>query len=290
MYSKLLLGHGAAFLTILIWGTTFVSTKILLRVFTPVEILFLRFLLGFAVLAFARPQRLRGLTRRQHLLLALAGLCGICLYYLLENIALTLTLASNVGVIVAAAPFFTALLSCLFLRERPLQASFFAGFAAAMTGVALISFNGAELQLNPLGDALALAAALVWACYSLLVRRVSGWGLDVILVTRQIFGYGLCFMLPSLLVFDCRFNLKLLAEPLYFGNLLFLGLGASALCFVTWNWAVQLLGAVRTSVYIYAVPVITVLTAAAVLGERLTAVSAAGIALTMAGLALSEWH
>ncbi|WP_293728163.1 DMT family transporter [uncultured Phascolarctobacterium sp.] len=105
-------GHLAALFTILIWGTTFIATKILLTALTPVEILFLRFALGLAALWLARPQRLRTQNYKQELTLAAAGLCGICLYYLLENIALTYTLASNVGVIISAAPFLTALLEC----------------------------------------------------------------------------------------------------------------------------------------------------------------------------------
>jgi drug/metabolite transporter (DMT)-like permease len=71
-------------------------------------------------------------------------------------------------------------------------------------------------------------------------------------------------------------------------NTLFLGLGASALCFVTWNVAVKLLGAVKTSVYIYLVPVITVVTSVLVLREAVTWVSVVGMALTVAGLFLSE--
>lgn len=156
-------GHMAALLTVLIWGTTFIATKVLLRDFQPVEILFFRFLLGYVALWLAQPHVLRGTTWHQELIFIGAGLCGICLYYLLENIALTYTMASNVGVIVAVAPFFTAMLAHLFLRgEERLPANFFIGFLVAMVGVCLISFSGASFSLNPKGDILALLAALVW--------------------------------------------------------------------------------------------------------------------------------
>ena len=139
-------GHLAALLTILIWGTTFISTKVLLEQFQPVEILFFRFVMGLAVLCLVCPRLLRGTTRRQELTFAAAGLCGVCLYYLLENIALTFTMASNVGVIISVAPFFTALLSRVFLREeRQLGVRFFIGFGVAMAGIALISFHGSRL-------------------------------------------------------------------------------------------------------------------------------------------------
>ena len=71
-------------------------------------------------------------------------------------------------------------------------------------------------------------------------------------------------------------------------NLLFLGLGASALCFVTWNSAVRLLGAVRTSVYIYLTPVITIVASVLILHEPFTWMTGIGTVLTLAGLVLSE--
>lgn len=112
------MGHIAALVTIVIWGTTFISTRILLTDFTPIEILFFRFLLGLIALIIVYPKRLKLSDRKQELIFAAAGLCGICLYYLLENIALTYTMASNVGVIISIAPFFTAVLSHIFMRSE----------------------------------------------------------------------------------------------------------------------------------------------------------------------------
>ena len=105
------LGHAAALMTILIWGTTFVSTKVLLRDFTPVTVLFTRFVIGYAFLWCLRPRLLPLSGWKKELLFAGAGLTGVTLYFLLENIALTYTFASNVGIIVAVVPFFTALLA-----------------------------------------------------------------------------------------------------------------------------------------------------------------------------------
>ena len=142
-------GHLAAFVTILIWGTTFISTKVLLRTFSPVEILFIRFVMGYLALWLACPRSLRLTSARQEGLYAAAGFCGVTMYYLLENIALTYTLASNVGVIISIAPFFTAILGWMFLGgERP-RFRFFAGFLLAMAGISLISFgNEAALSLQ----------------------------------------------------------------------------------------------------------------------------------------------
>lgn len=290
------MGHLAALITILIWGTTFISTKVLLAYFQPVEILFFRFALGFLALLVVYPHPLKGTAGKQEILFAAAGLCGICLYYLLENIALTYTMASNVGVIISIAPFFTALISHRFQKgEEPLRISFFVGFFIAMAGICLISFNGSQMQLNPIGDLLSVAAAFLWACYSVLTKKISSYGYSTIQTTRRVFAYGLLFMIPALYFSGSHFSVDslnqfgVLRSPMILCNLLFLGLGASALCFVTWNMAVKELGAVRTSIYIYLVPVITVVTSAIILGEKITVLSAAGTILALAGLFLSEY-
>lgn len=282
-------GHLAAALTVAIWGTTFISTKVLLREFQPVEILFFRFVLGLFFLTAVYPKRLRGTSGKQELTFAAAGLCGITLYYLLENIALTYTLASNVGVIISAAPFFTVGLGFVLSRGKELPSRcFFAGFLLAMAGIALLSFGGNSVSIRPAGDFLALLAALVWAAYSLLTRRISGFGYPTVLTTRRIFAYGILLMLPAVCLMDFRWDVSRLADAKNLLNLLFLGLGASALCFVTWNFAVKRLGAVKTSIYIYLVPVITVTASALVLGEPVTVFTVLGTVLTLAGLLLSE--
>jgi drug/metabolite transporter (DMT)-like permease len=284
-----LTGHLAAAFTIFIWGITFVSTKILLDVFSPIEILVFRFVIGYLALTLVYPRRMGLRSWAEERLMMAAGLCGVTLYFLLENIALTYTYATNVGVIISIAPFFTAILAHFFLDGEKLSLNFFIGFLAAIIGIFLISFNGIMvLQLNPIGDLLALLAAGVWAVYSVLTRKISGLGYHSIQTTRRIFFYGLLFMLPALPFFDVNWSLKPLAEPVYLFNLLFLGLLASALCFVTWSLAVKRLGATKTTVYIYLVPVITVATSVLILKERLTGLAVLGIGLTLLGLIISE--
>lgn len=245
-------------------------------------------MIGVVVLFIACPHRLKKTTRLQEAFFAGAGFCGICLYYLLENIALSLTMASNVGVIVSVAPMLTAILLHWYgKREEPLHRSFFIGFATAMAGIALISFTG-PVRLNPKGDLLALLAALVWAFYSLLIKHIGTFGFNTILATRRIFFYGLLFMIPAVCFCNFNWDLTRFANPLYLQNILFLGVGASAVCFVTWNMAVIRLGALKTSLYIYLIPVIAVFTAQLVLDEKITFSSTAGTGLTLAGLIISE--
>lgn len=289
MKSNRISGHLAAIVTILIWGTTFISTKVLLGVFTPIEILMIRFLIGYLALWCVRPHRLEVKDKKQEWYFAAAGLCGITLYYLLENIALTYTLASNVGVIISIAPFFTAIFAWLFLHDKRPGIRFFLGFFIAMAGIMLLSFGkDANLQINPAGDLLGIAAAVIWAAYSIITKKISSFGYNTILSTRRIFFYGLIFMLPILPFIDFHVDIQDIVNRTMLLNLVFLGLGASALCFVTWNTAVKHLGSVKTSVYIYMVPVITAVTSALILHEKITKAAVCGIALTLTGLFLSE--
>lgn len=287
--NRTLAGHIAAFITILIWGTTFISTKVLLRVFTPIEILFIRFAIGYFALWCVCPRNLSLSDKKQEWYFAAAGLCGVTLYYLFENIALTYTLASNVGIIISIAPFFTSIFACLFLRDGRPNIRFFLGFLLAMAGVSMISLSSeAALKINPLGDILAITAAIIWAAYSTLTKKISSFGYNTVQTTRRTFFYGLIFMIPALSLMDFHIEPAQFTDSKNILNLLFLGFGASALCFVTWNSAVKILGSVKTSVYIYMVPVITTITSALILREIITPIAICGIILTLGGLFLSE--
>ncbi len=289
MQNKISTGYLAAAFTVSVWGTTFTSTKILLRSFTPVEIMFTRLCIAFFVLLLAKPQRLAIKDKRHELVFAAAGLCGVALYYLLENTALSYTTAGNVGVIISASPFFTGLLSCIFLKAEKPSLQFYIGFLAAIIGIGLISLGDTALSINPLGDLMALGAAAIWAVYSLLSKKIGTYGYGTVQSTRRVFGYGILIMLPLLYLLDFRPEPLLLLAPLNLFNLLFLGVCASAICFATWNFALRSLGAVKTSVFIYLVPVLTLVTSAAVLHEPVTPRMLAGMLLTLFGLFLSEF-
>lgn len=282
-------GHLSALFCILIWGTTFISTKILLITFSPIEILVLRFVMGFVALFIVYPKRVKTASLKEELLFVGAGLCGVTMYFLLENVALTYTLASNVGVIVSIAPFFTAILSHFFLKGERLSRSFLIGFVIAITGIFLIGYNTNQvLKLNPTGDLLALLAALAWAMYSTLMRKIRELNYNTIGCTRRVFLYGLILMIPALFLMDFKPDFSKVFVPVNLMNLLFLGLFASALCFVFWNWTVGILGAVKTSLYIYIVPVVTMIAAALFLNETITPTALIGACLALLGMFLAE--
>lgn len=286
--SPTLRGHLLALFAVSVWGTTFVSTKLLLQHLGPVQILFDRFLLAWLVLWLLHPVWHRPEGWRRELLYAGLGASGVTLYFLTENYALNLTQASNVGLLVASAPLLTALFAHFFTPGEGLSRALLAGSGIAFAGVALVMFNGSVvLELNPLGDILALSAGGMWAIYSNLLKRIESPH-GMLHLTRKIFFYGLVTMLPALWLTGYRFAPAMLASHSVWPHLLFLGLIASALCYVVWNKSVQLIGAVRASNYIYLIPAITLLTAVIVLGERVTPIALAGAVLIVGGVYIAE--
>ena len=288
--------HLIALFTVFVWGITFVSTKVLLVDFSPFWILLLRFAVGFLGLCALRPHILALKERRHEVLFVTAGATGVAAYFLMENIALQWATATAVGVIVAAAPLFTALFQAILGDRSALNARFFLGFVVAMTGLvavglgstgtaALLPWDTASL----LGYLLALGAAVVWAIYSLLVKRIGDLGYETVAATKRIFLWGLVFIVPVTLLFggDAP-SVSSFTNPVNTANLLFLGAVASAACFVTWGVAVKHLGATTTTAYIYLVPAITATASILILGEPLNALIVTGIALTIVGLALSQ--
>ena len=282
-------GYLAAVFTIFVWGTTYISTKVLLQDFSPVEIMYIRFILGFAALWLVSRKVLRVRSKREELYFAAAGLSGITLYFLLENIALSYTLASHAGIIISVAPFFTAVFGWLFAKAGRPSRNFFVGFVIAMAGIVLLNAGGAETEgASAFGDILALLAAVAWAAYSLIYKKVTSFGYPTLLATRRTFFWGILFLTPCAIADGLHISTTELLKPVNFGNLLFLGLGASAVCFVTWNYAVKKLGALKTSVFIYMTPVITAITAVIILHEKMTGFTVAGMILTIVGLVISE--
>lgn len=289
MKNKENLGNLAALFTIFIWGTTFISTKILLKAMSPLEILCIRFVIGYLALWILSPHVLPKSTNRQNGWFLAAGFSGICMYYLLENIALKYTTASSVGIIISTAPFFTALLESWITKEEKPKITFYLGFLLAMAGILLMNFDGSVWQFHIKGDSLALLAALFWAVYSILIKKISTLGYSNIQTTRRIFFFGLVCMFILLLFLPVKWNKEAYFQFNYLANILYLGFFASAFCFVSWNFAVKELGALRTSVFIYLTPVITLISSALILKEPVTLYSWIGIVLTILGLLLSNY-
>ncbi len=286
--NKKTLGNLFALFTVLVWGTTFVVTKNLLGQFKPIEILLYRFLIAFVTLFVVYPKVFSVKNWKHELMFALAGLSGIAIYQFLENTALTYTSATNASIITSMAPFFTALLSFFVLKEEGLTKRFIAGFIISILGVILVTFNGIfVLELNPFGDLLLIIAVFMWATYSIVTRVISKYGYNMVQVTRRITLYGVLFILPIYLFSNPIFEITKIFDWENGLSIAFLGFIASALCFSTWNIAVKHIGAVRTTVYIYAIPVVTIIFSAIFLEEKITWMGILGAIVTILGLIIS---
>ena len=281
--------HLTALLIVIVWGTTFVSTKVLLSYgLSPKDIFFFRFLLAyFGIWMFGRRQLLANNLKDEFLLL-LTGITGGSLYFLAENTALEITQASNVALLVCTAPILTAIFSRQFLKTEKINRYLWYGSLLALTGVVFVAFNGRFiLQINPMGDILSILAALSWAFYTILLKRLEN-RYSTLFITRKVFFYGVLTLLPLFLFKPLNMNTAVLIQPVVWGNLLYLGIIASLLCYFLWNVAVKKLGAVRTTNYVYVIPLVTLLTSVIVIDETITPVALAGALLILAGVALAE--
>lgn len=273
---------------VLIWGETFISTKILIsNGLRPADIFVFRFVLAYALIWIISPKRLWCRSLKDELTMLLLGISGGSLYFLTENTALKYSTASNVGILVCSAPMLTALVLSAFYKDERISMRQVAGSLVAFVGMALVVLNGElVLHLNPLGDALAVGAALTWAFYSLFMKSVSG-KYSMRFITRKVFAYGLLSIIPYfILVHPLNLDPGILGRPAVWGNLVYLGVVASLTCFVLWNWCLKQLGTVRTTNLIYCQPFFTMLIAAVWLGERITWMAVLGTAVLIAGMML----
>lgn len=280
--------HLIAILTVSIWGSTFISTKTLINQgLTPIEIFTYRFSLAYLCLLAFSHRKLMANSWCDEGFFFLAGLTGGSLYFISENSALEITMASNVSLIVCTTPVLTVLLSSLFFKEK-LRKGFVAGSLVALSGVTLVVFNGSILlKLNPLGDCLTLLAALSWAFYSLILRRI-GNRYSTLFITRKVFFYGLLTLFLYLPLTSSSFHTERLADKVVYGNLLFLGIVASMLCYISWNACVRIIGASRASNYLYINPLIAVWASHLFLSEPITLTALIGAGLIIGGVYIVE--
>ncbi len=285
MTKERLVGHIAAAGTIIMWSATYTSTKVLLESFSPANILVMRFVVAYIALWLVRPKMIPFTTIKKELPFMGMGLCGVALYYVFQNTALSLTSATNVSVLIPLAPLMTAVLSQIVFKDRVLTPRFAMGCIIALAGVVAITLNGRfVLELSPVGDLLAILAAASWAGYSIFIRMTEGEDYDPIAFTRRIFFWGLLFLAPCLPFLGFTMDFAALAEPVNLWNMLFLALGASTVGYLSWNFAVKRLGVITSSLYIYMDPICSVAIAATVLHERVTWLAIGGIALILTGL------
>ena len=245
--------HLIAILTVAIWGLTFIATKVLINHgLTPQEIFFYRFLIAYIGIWAISPKHLFADNLKDELWLVAGGVFGGSLYFFTENTALGITQASNVAFIICTAPLLTTILSLLFYKSEKATKGLIYGSLLALIGVGLVVFNGSVvLKLSPVGDLLTLLAALSWAFYSLVIKRMTG-RYPTVFITRKIFFYGVL------------------------------------ICYILWNVVLKQLGTMRASNYIYLNPLVTMVASVLILHEQITWITLMGAACIILGVYLAE--
>lgn len=281
--------HVLALVTAAVWGSTFVSTKILLaNGLSPAQIMVIRFSIAYLLILLLSHRPLFSRKLSDELLMIGAGITGGSLYFLAENSALIYTQASNVAIIIAVTPLLTAIAAHFFSRGERFSRTLATGSVIALAGVVLVVLNGRfVLHLNPKGDMLTIAAAVLWALYSIIIVRLQR-RYSSLFITRKVFFYGIVTLLPYLFIHEAALDFGLLLRPAVIGNLLFLGLIASFACYWAWNAAIARIGSVNASNYLYLNPVVALITSAIALDERITVTALIGTALIMLGVAVCE--
>ena len=285
--------HIVAFLTVAVWGTTFVWTKLLIiNGLSPAQIFTLRFIIAYVLLTGfslwrGRHKWLSDNWRDELTMMAL-GLTGGSMYFLTENESLRFTTATNTSLIVCSCPLFAMLIIALFYKSERFSRLQALGSLLALIGMAAVVLNGHfVLHLSPLGDTLAFSACICWALYTLLMKPVMG-RYPAMFITRKVFFYGILTILPYYIFVPDMPSLDVLMRPEVALNLLFLGSVASMLCYLTWSWCMKGLGAVICTNWVYVNPITTIIAAWLILDEQITVYFLIGSILIIAGMYLSS--
>jgi drug/metabolite transporter (DMT)-like permease len=270
--------------TIIIWGITFLATETLLNDFTPIEILFFRFGLSLIALFLVYPKIFKWQGWKVELLCFLASLFGMSIYQSLENYAIQYANASMVSIIIATASFFTVIFSRIILKEKNIKINFYIGLIIGIVGISLVILNGNALSIEPLGDFIALLCSVLWGLYSVVVELINKYKLNMLQITRRITMYGFLILIPMFFISGGKFDLVRFTKPENLIWMIYLGILASAICFYTWNYSVDKLGPVPTSIGILVQPIVTVVVGVIWFNHKFTWVGIVGLAVTIIGL------
>ena len=282
--------HLVAFLTVAIWGTTFVATKVLmLNGLSPAQIFTLRFSIAYVLMLCFNHRRFLADSGKDEAKMALLGITGGSLYFYSENEAMNFTTTTNTSLIVCSCPLFATLLVRMVYKDSSrIHIVQLLGSLLAFVGMIIVVLNGRfVLHLSPVGDALAFTACMCWAIYSLLMKSVSNH-YGAAFITRKVFFYGVLTILPYYLFIPGFPPIEVFSRPQVFGNLLFLGCLASMICFLTWNWCISKLGTVKATNWVYFNPITTMIFASWVLNEKITPYFLVGATCILLGMYVAD--
>src|SRR6266704_3014885 len=284
---KLNRGRIALILTAIIWGSALVVTKSLLQEIGPFTAAVLRFFIAWVILApfaFRQGYRLSLAVRSTFLLF---GLTGIALYIAMTNVGLVYTAASSAALVQAAIPAVTTLLSVLLLKEHVSRRQLL-GIGLSIAGLLLVTgLNMNQTGSAPLvGNLFIFGGVLAWAVYTVQGKKLVSTFPWLVITTASI-SAGILFLLPFAIgELWLQGMPHLRADGLL--ELLYLGAASSALGYALWNYGLRFLDASEAAPYINLIPVVGLLLSVLLLHEPLSLIQAAGGAITLFGVWLSN--
>lgn len=287
------MAHIGVTIAVIAWGTSFISTKVLMDKggLTPVEMFTYRFAAAYLLLLiYTCRHSLLSKSWRDEATFFLCGVCSGSLYFITENFALLNTTAGNVSLLASTSPLFTTLLMAVFYRVR-MGSGVILGSIIAFIGVGFIVFSSGDgMEIHPVGDLLALSAALSFGVYSIAVKRLLPL-YNSFFITRKLFFYGVITSLPMLFTQQGPSHLSLLMDfshPEYLLNFLFLVVMCSVAAYLLFNESMKILGSVMANNYLYGQPLVTLIAAAIVFHDPFSLMGALGCILIIGGLVLSD--
>jgi drug/metabolite transporter (DMT)-like permease len=276
-------------LMVLIWGVNFIVLKAALREVTPLALNAVRF--GLAAAAVGAVAMLRGAPHPPRAALgrlALLGFLGNTVYQLGFIGGLARTLVGNAALLMAAVPVQTAVVSHLVGHER-LRGRDTAGLALSTAGIAAIVLGGGKavgFGTTLTGDLMILASTICWTFYTIGLKPLADRH-GAITVTAWTMGFGAA---PLVLIAIPALRVQAwgaVSAPAW-GGIAFSGFGALVVAYLIWNRAVRRLGPSRTAMYSNFTPVVAMLAAWALLGERPSAWQGLGAAGIFSGIYLTR--
>ncbi len=277
----------AAFAAI-VWGASFIATKVALKDVSPVTIVWLRFGMGVAVLGVtvAMRKQFAALQIKEWGYFSLLGFLGITFHQWLQSNGLETSEAGTTAWIVATTPVFMAILGWLILKEY-LTGIKIAGILLAFIGVLLVVSDGnlASISIGRFGapgDVLILISAVNWSIFSALSRRgLKQYSASLMIFYVMLFGW---IFTSALFVYDGNYaELPALSRDGWLG-ILFLGVFCSGLAYIAWYDALQVLSTADTGAFLYIEPLIAMVVAFFVLGEVITAAALIGGGIILFGV------
>lgn len=283
----------ATFISSLVWGWAFISTKVLVNYFSPCMLGFVRYTIAslflFFLLKLTEPKA--KLKREDLFLIIITGILGISLTYYLAIIALQTITASTSGIINGTIPILTLIGEIIFLRKKISQKSIIAIILSAL-GVYLIVAEGFQFQMDDgfsRGYIYMLLSMVSWVAYTFITKPLFERYSSLATITYQTI-FGVISFIPVVILegsFPTEIGL-IFSEVKIFGNLVFLGIFCSAIAYYAYNYGLAHLGISTTAIFMNFVPVMTMIGSYLILGEKITMVKFLGMIIVIVSVFVSS--